>query len=178
MSTSTQPFLPPRQRLDDPLARVVLIEPLIPENTGNISRTCVGTGSELHLVGPLGFEITESRVKRAGLDYWPHLALDYHDRFDLWWSKVEANRQSDRVFFVETSGERSIFDVDFRRGDWLVFGKETSGISTEQLAHRPKEAVICLPMPGPVRSLNLANAVAISVFQLMRQVSLGSSTPR
>lgn len=170
MSSPTSPFLPPQQQLADPLARVVLVEPLIPENTGNISRTCVGTGSELHLVGPMGFEITESRVKRAGLDYWPHLALDYHEAFEAWWSKVESMRQGHRVFFVETSGTTSLFDVEFQRGDWLVFGKETSGLSPEQLARRPKEAVISLPMPGPVRSLNLSNAVAITVFELMRQV--------
>ena len=175
MTSATAPFLSPQRRLEDPLARVALIEPLIPENTGNISRTCVGTGSELHLVGPLGFEITESRVKRAGLDYWPHLALEYHSGFEAWWSTVESRSQTDRVFFVETSGEKSIFDVDFRRGDWLVFGKETSGLSSAQLGHRPKEATVFLPMPGPVRSLNLSNAVAVSVFQLMRQVSRGPS---
>ncbi|HRK06150.1 MAG TPA: tRNA (cytidine(34)-2'-O)-methyltransferase [Pseudobdellovibrionaceae bacterium] len=170
MSSNTRPFLPPQQQLADPLARVVLVEPLIPENTGNISRTCVATGSELHLVGPMGFEITESRLKRAGLDYWPHLALDYHEAFEAWWSMVESKRQGERVYFIETSGTTSLFDVEFQRGDWLVFGKETSGLSPEQLARRPKEAVISLPMPGPVRSLNLSNAVAITVFELMRQV--------
>jgi tRNA (cytidine/uridine-2'-O-)-methyltransferase len=164
------PFLPPRRSLESPLCRVVLIEPLIPENTGNISRTCVGTGSELHLVKPLGFEITESRVKRAGLDYWNHLALDIHESFDAWANRVEQD--GSRVFFIETWGATSIFDAQFERGDWLVFGKETTGLTrdqVEQVTKRP-DRVLNLPMPGEVRSLNLSNAVAISVFELFRQV--------
>lgn len=149
------------------------MEPLIPENTGNISRTCVGTESELHLVKPLGFEITESRVKRAGLDYWNHLALDVHESFDAWAEHVTAPASKpDRVFFVETWGTASIFDVEFERGDWLVFGKETTGLTRAQIERvtTRKDRVIHLPMPGEIRSLNLSNAVAISVFELFRQV--------
>jgi tRNA (cytidine/uridine-2'-O-)-methyltransferase len=162
------PFLPPRRSLESPLCRVVLLEPLIPENTGNISRTCVGTESELHLVKPLGFEITESRVKRAGLDYWNHLALDIHESFDAWAEKF----RSDRVFFIETWGTTSIFDAKFERGDCLVFGKETTGLTPEQVEKVTgrKDRVLNLPMPGEIRSLNLSNAVAISVFELFRQV--------
>ncbi len=172
------PFLPPQRSLPAPLCRVVLIEPLIPENTGNVSRTCVGTDSELHLVKPLGFEITEARVKRAGLDYWNHLALDIHESFDAWAEHVAGlsglAAKPDRVFFVETWGTTSIFDVEFERGDWLVFGKETTGLTRAQIDRVTKRAdrVISLPMPGEIRSLNLSNAVAISVFELFRQVRI------
>jgi tRNA (cytidine/uridine-2'-O-)-methyltransferase len=169
-------FLPPSRQLESPLCRVVLVEPLIPENTGNISRTCVGTNSELHLVKPLGFEITESRVKRAGLDYWNDLALDVHDSFDAWKTRVSADFDPRRVFFIETWGETSLYDAQFERGDWLVFGKETSGLdlkAVENLALDPRQ-VLRLPMPGQVRSLNLSNAVAVSVFEVLRQIELRS----
>ena len=167
-----EPFLPPRRNLDSPLCRVVLVEPLIPENTGNISRTCVGTEAELHLVRPLGFEITESRVKRAGLDYWNHLALDIHESFDAWADRVATEFDPSRVFFIETSGAVSLYDAKFERGDWLVFGKETTGLTTEQIERVTKTPgrVLKLPMPGEIRSLNLSNAVAVSVFELFRQV--------
>ena len=154
------------QRLHpDPLCRVVLVEPLIPENTGNISRTCVGTGSELHLVGPLGFEITEARVRRAGLDYWGDLAWKTHENYAEWRKTVP---DPSRVFLIETTGTKSLYDTEFRRGDWLVFGKETSGLAPSILAEFDASAYH-LPMPGTTRSLNLSNAVAISVFELLRQ---------
>lgn len=169
--SDASPFLPPRRALESPLCKVVLVEPLIPENTGNISRTCVGTGSELHLIKPLGFEITESRVKRAGLDYWNHLALEIHESFDVWAERL-APLASDRVFFIETWGETSIYDAKFERGDCLVFGKETMGLKADQIETITgrKDRVLHLPMTGEVRSLNLSNAVAISVFELFRQV--------
>lgn len=151
---------------DDPLCRVALIEPLIPENTGNVARTCVGTGSELHLVGPLGFEVTESRVKRAGLDYWRHLVWQEHENFDAWSGRLP---RSDRVVFIETHARRCLYDVELKRGDWLVFGKETSGLS-ESFIDRNESRSAHIPMPGPTRSLNLSNAVAVAVFELLRQV--------
>ena len=150
----------------DPLCRVVLVEPMIPENTGNVARTCVGVESELHLVGPLGFEITESRVRRAGLDYWPNLVWQPHSTFASWQASVPPGA---RIFFVETHARESLYDVEFRRGDWLVFGNETSGLSQEFIEANRSRA-LRIPMPGPVRSLNLSNAVAISVFELLRQV--------
>lgn len=151
---------------DDPLCRVVLVEPLIPENTGNVARTCVGTSSELHLVRPLGFEITESRVKRAGLDYWPHLSWQMHESFEAWQAAVTGG--SGRAWFVETEAKQSLYDVEIARGDWVVFGKETSGLGAEFIAANESRSVR-LPMPGPVRSLNLSNAVAVVVFELLRQ---------
>ncbi len=171
-TNDSEPFLPPRRSLESPLCRVVLVEPLIPENTGNVSRTCVGTNAELHLVEPLGFELTESRVKRAGLDYWSSLALRVHESFEAWSSFVARESNPQRVFFVETWGQRSLFETDFHRGDWLVFGKETTGLTRLQVEALAGGAdrVLRLPMPGEVRSLNLSNAVAVSVFEVLRQV--------
>lgn len=151
----------------------MLVEPQIPENTGNISRTCVGTESELHLVKPMAFEITESRVKRAGCDYWPDLAWIEHASYADW--KRSAENSPNKVFYVETSGTKSLFEVEFKRGDWLVFGKETTGLTEDQMrgpnAVR-NSSVIYIPMPGNVRSFNLSNAAAISVFELYRQTSV------
>lgn len=166
----SEPFGP--RSAQNPLCRVVLVEPLIPENTGNISRTCVGTESELHLVEPMGFELSEKRVRRAGLDYWPDLAWQMHESYAAW--KGAAERSANKVWYIETTGTRSLFDADFKRGDWLVFGKETSGLTESQL--RGPDAVgnsesLFLPMPGNVRSYNLSNTVAISVFELFRQIS-------
>lgn len=160
------------RRLESPLCRVALIEPLIPENSGNISRTCVATGSELHFVEPLGFELTESRIKRAGLDYWVHLAAARHRSFEHFAKFVGAKSQ--RVFFVETFGKRTLWDCEFERGDWLVFGKETTGLTREQVSMFPagEDRVFRLPMPGETRSLNLSNAVAVCVYELLRQVQV------
>lgn len=169
-------IVPPRSH-PDPLCRVVLVEPLIPENTGNISRTCVGTGSELHLVEPLGFELTEKRVKRAGLDYWDDLTWLQHKNYELWRSQV---RDPSRIFYIETSGEKSIYEANFQRGDWLVFGKETSGLPPELIARERQYDAHAwhLPMLGPTRSLNLSNAVAVTVFELLRQILYSQSSSR
>jgi tRNA (cytidine/uridine-2'-O-)-methyltransferase len=168
----------PRQH-SNPLCRVVLVEPLIPENTGNISRTCVGTESELHLVQPMGFELSEKRVRRAGLDYWPDLAWQLHESYENW--RTEAESTSAKVFYVETSGDRSLYEVEFKQGDWLVFGKETTGLTEIQMrgpdAVRNSE-VIYIPMPGKVRSFNLSNAVAVSVFEVLRQAGRKSESRR
>ncbi len=157
---------------EDPLCRVVLVEPQIPENTGNIARTCVGTQSELHLVQPMAFEITESRVKRAGCDYWPDLSWINHDSYADW--KTSAETSGQRVFYIETSGTKSLYEVEFKRGDWLVLGKETTGLTEEQMRGRDavhNSEVVYIPMPGNVRSFNLSNAAAIAVFELFRQTS-------
>ncbi|MCM2280449.1 MAG: tRNA (cytidine(34)-2'-O)-methyltransferase [Bdellovibrionaceae bacterium] len=155
------------QGLPSPLCNVVLIEPLIPENTGNIARTCVGTDSHLHLVGPMGFEITESRVKRAGLDYWQHLRWTEYASTGEWQASVPV---PDRVFYLETTARQSLFEAQFRAGDWLVFGKETSGLDKSLIEANDAHA-FHIPMLGPVRSLNLSNSVAITVFELFRQVA-------
>jgi|GEM_PF-37868 len=165
---------PPTRPHTNPLCRVILVEPEIPQNTGNIARTCVGTDSELHLVEPLGFEMSEKRVRRAGLDYWEDLAWQQHSSYQNWRQTVPAGA---RIFFIETGGDGTIFDAQFRRGDYLVFGKETSGLAPELIASESDARAWSLPMPGKVRSLNLSNAVAVTVFELLRQVQLIESKP-
>lgn len=151
---------------DNTLFKVVLLEPEIPQNTGNIGRTCVGLGCELHIIGPTGFEITDANLKRAGLDYWQYLKCFRYDSYDEWFSQVE---NSNRVFFFSTKVKQAYYDVRFQKGDWLVFGKETKGLPPEILNRYPEQAVT-IPQTGPVRSLNLATAVAISVYEGFRQV--------
>lgn len=148
------------------LFRIVLIEPEIPQNTGNIGRTCVGTNCELHIVGPTGFEITDANLKRAGLDYWQHLTWFQYKSFDEWFAKVE---KPERVFYFTTKVKQTYFDVKYQPGDWLVFGKETKGLAPEIIQNNMAQAVT-IPQPGPVRSLNLATAVAISVYEGYRQL--------
>ncbi len=144
---------------------VVLIEPEIPQNTGNIGRTCVSAKCHLHLVGPLGFEITDSRLKRAGLDYWPHLHWTQYSDWDQWWSQVP---DPSRVFFFSTKASAAYFEHQFQPGDWLVFGRETRGLDPEVL-QRFAGQTLRIPMPGPVRSLNLATAAAVVVYEGLRQ---------
>jgi tRNA (cytidine/uridine-2'-O-)-methyltransferase len=146
--------------------RVVLIEPEIPANTGNIGRTCVGLKAELHLVGKLGFTITDRRLKRAGLDYWPNLNFTHHPTWDLWWDKIE---DPSRVFFFSTKAKKSLFQTEFRPGDWLVFGKETAGLDKE-IVEKYIESCRKIPMTGPIRSLNLATSVAVALFEGFRQL--------
>ena len=151
------------------LFRVVLVEPEIPQNTGNIGRTCVGTNCELHLIQPMSFEITDSNLKRAGLDYWQHLRWYTHKNYQDWFSKVE---DPSRVFYFTTKVLKTYYEIQFQKGDWLVFGKETTGLTAEQIERVTKipGRVLKLPMPGEIRSLNLSNAVAVSFFELFRQI--------
>jgi tRNA (cytidine/uridine-2'-O-)-methyltransferase len=148
------------------LFRIVLLEPEIPQNTGNIGRSCVGTNCELHIIGPTGFEITDSNLKRAGLDYWQHLSWFQYKSYDEWFSQVE---KPDRVFYFSTKVRQTYFDVQYQRGDWLVFGKETKGLPPEIINNNLNQSVT-IPQTGPVRSLNLATAVAISIYEGFRQV--------
>lgn len=143
---------------------IVLVEPEIPANTGNIARTCAATGTVLHLVRPLGFSTDDRQLKRAGLDYWPSVSLEYHDSF----AELKS-RYPDAVFhFATTKAGRCYADVEFRDGDFLVFGKETKGLPDEILeAHR--DDLIRIPMTGSVRSLNLSNAAAVVLFEALRQ---------
>jgi len=136
---------------------VALIEPQIPNNTGNIGRLCVATHSRLHLVHPLGFEVTDSRVKRSGLDYWPELEwMEHADRqsFD------EEFLQGDNFYLFSAHGERSLYDITLKREDVLVFGREADGLPKEMLASYASRTVR-IPFPGKVRSFNLANAVSM-----------------
>lgn len=146
---------------------IVLIEPEIGANTGNIGRTCVGLEAKLHLVGKLGFDITDRKLKRAGLDYWPHLDFVHHPTWDDWWRTVP---DPSRVFFFSTKAKSSLYETKFQEGDWLVFGKETKGLDPEVLERFPSQ-LRSIPMTGPVRSLNIATAVAIAIFEGHRQTS-------
>lgn len=148
-----------------PFFNVVLIEPEIGANTGNIGRTCVGLESKLHLVGKLGFDITDRRLKRAGLDYWPYLDFTHHQTWENWQREV---RDPSRVFFFSTKASKTLFDTQFQNGDWLVFGKETKGLDPAILeAHATQ--IRKIPMVGPIRSLNIATAVAVVLFEGFRQ---------
>ncbi len=150
------------------LFRIVLVEPEIPQNTGNIGRTCVGTNCELHLIQPMSFEITDTQLKRAGLDYWQHLKWYVHKSYLDWWTQVE---DPSRVFYFTTKVKKTYYEIDYQPGDWLVFGKETKGLSPEIINEHLQQAVT-IPQPGHVRSLNLATAVAISIYEGYRQVNL------
>lgn len=147
---------------------IVLVEPEIPNNTGNIGRLCVGTHSSLHLVHPLGFEITDSRVKRAGLDYWPQLELSHHDSFN---DVLELVKEGENVFFFSSQGERSLYSAQIKSGDWLVFGKESVGLPKE-LVKKNLHRALRIPFPGEVRSFNLSNAVSMVLGEAMRQAGL------
>lgn len=153
---------------------IVLIEPEIPNNTGNIGRTCVGNYCDLHLVGQLGFEISDKQLKRAGLDYWQHLNWHHHADWQSWWSLVEDPA---RVFFFSKKAKQSYFDIQFQRGDWLVFGKETKGLN-EEILTKYAEQTVQIPFEGPIRSLNLASAVAVGVYEGLRQIWSSTGMPR
>jgi tRNA (cytidine/uridine-2'-O-)-methyltransferase len=143
---------------------VVLIEPEIPPNTGNIGRLCLATGSALHLVKPLGFSIDDRELKRAGLDYWKEVDVRLWDSFaDL----ERALEPGTRLFFLTTKSNSAYCDVAFRPRDFLVFGRETKGLSEALLAANAKQ-LLTIPMQG-TRSLNLATAVAIVLFEAVRQ---------
>jgi len=143
---------------------IVLVEPEIPANTGNISRTCAATGAHLHLVKPLGFSIADKDLKRAGIDYWPHVKLHLHDSFE----EVLAAYGGERMFFATTKGERSYTDFSYQDGDVFVFGKESAGLPDRILNLYP-ERRIRIPMNGNVRSLNLSNCAAIVLYEALRQ---------
>lgn len=148
---------------------VVLIEPEIAANTGNIGRTCVGLQSKLHLVGQLGYSITDRRLKRAGLDYWPYLSFVHHPSWDDWWREVP---DPSRVFFFSTKGGKSLYEASFREGDWFVFGRETRGLDP-WILEKFSTQILRIPMTGKIRSLNIATAVAISAFEGFRQCTGG-----
>lgn len=152
-----------------PPFHVVLVEPEIPPNTGNVSRLCVGTSTPLHLVGKLGFRIDAAAVKRAGLDHWADLELRYHADFPAFLTSYAALSPGGRLHLFSASATRSYLDAGFRPGDALVFGRESTGLPRELLeAHADR--VVGIPMSGPARSLNLSNAVAVGLFEALRQV--------
>jgi tRNA (cytidine/uridine-2'-O-)-methyltransferase len=147
---------------------VVLVEPEIPPNTGNIARLCLATRSRLHLVKPLGFSLDDRQLKRAGLDYWDDVDVKVWESLD---AVLKAKRQGERHFFVTTKSKRAYWDVLFRPGDFLIFGRETKGLP-ENLLVEHEEDCITIPMHG-TRSLNLATAVGIILYEAIRQQQSG-----
>lgn len=143
---------------------IVLVEPEIPQNTGNIARTCSVTGATLHLVGPLGFEISDSKLKRAGLDYWDELDIKYYNSIE----EVLANYDGTNFYFFSTKGKKIYSDAKFKDGDYLVFGKETHGLN-ELLLEKYYDKTVRVPMLGESRSLNLSNTVALALYEALRQ---------
>ncbi|MBP3463069.1 MAG: tRNA (uridine(34)/cytosine(34)/5-carboxymethylaminomethyluridine(34)-2'-O)-methyltransferase TrmL [Clostridia bacterium] len=147
---------------------VVLVEPEIPQNTGNIARTCAAIGAKLHLVYPLGFDITEKQVKRAGLDYWDKLEIEEHTSFKDFLEKYPPERKN--MFFVTTKGQHVYSDVEYKKLDevYVLFGKETKGLP-EEILKKYLEKTIRIPMRETIRSLNLSNSVAIVAYEIFKQ---------
>ncbi len=149
-----------------PSLNIVLVEPQIPQNTGNIARTCALTGARLHLVEPMGFRVDDAKLKRAGLDYWHLLDITYYDSLNDFFDK-----NSDGAFFYFSTKARRIYsDVNYPDGAYLVFGKETAGLPEKLLFDNP-ESCVRIPMINrpDARSLNLSNSVAIGVYEVLRQ---------
>ena len=143
---------------------IVLVEPEIPQNTGNVSRTCAAIGADLHLVRPLGFSISDRQLKRAGLDYWDKLNIHYYDSVaDL----LEKHRGSAFLYFT-TKAEKNLWDARYEDGCFIVFGKETAGLPA-QLIHDNFDRCFRLPMLRDIRSLNLSNTVAVVAYEALRQ---------
>jgi tRNA (cytidine/uridine-2'-O-)-methyltransferase len=143
---------------------IVLVEPEIPANTGNIARTCAATGTHLHLVRPLGFDTDDRTLKRAGLDYWHSVHVEYHDSFD----EVLSLYPQGRFFYASTRASKVYSQFDYRDGDFFVFGKETKGLP-QSLIDANLETCIRMPMTDKVRSLNLSNSAAIIVYEALKQ---------
>ncbi len=146
-----------------PTVNIVLVEPQIPENTGNIARTCACTGARLHLVHPLGFAVTAARLKRAGLDYWDKLDITHYADLTDFFAKTGGP-----YYFFTTKAKRFYADVAYEDGAYIVFGREDAGLPEALLAGAPN-ACVRLPMRGDLRSLNLSNTVAVGVYEVLRQ---------
>jgi tRNA (cytidine/uridine-2'-O-)-methyltransferase len=158
----------------NPTFRIVLVEPLIPQNTGTIGRLCVAARAELHLVGPLGFSIDDRRRRRAGLDYWPHLAWAAWE--DLAAFLRGADPPEDRSWYATTRAGIPYAEAAFEPGDWLFFGAETVGLPPDLTAERP-ERCLAIPMDPRARSINLAIAVGILLYEGLRQTGWPGDSP-
>ena len=146
-----------------PVINIVMVEPEIPQNTGNVARTCAATGARLHLVGPMGFKIDDKKLKRAGLDYWEYLDITYYDNLDEFFLKNQGQ------FYYFTTKARNVYsEVEYPDNCYLFFGKETKGLP-EELLLKNKENCVRLPMIEKARSLNLSNTVAIATYEVLRQ---------
>lgn len=146
-----------------PQLNIVLVEPQIPQNTGNIARTCAATGARLHLVGPMGFTVDDRKLKRAGLDYWHLLDITYYEGLDDFFA-----RNSGPFYYFTTKAKNRYTDVVYPDGAYLVFGREDAGLPESLLVKNPASCVR-LPMRGEARSLNLSNTVAVGAYEALRQ---------
>lgn len=146
---------------------IVLHEPEIPQNTGNIARTCAATGASLHIIRPMGFEIDDKKLKRAGLDYWDKLDITYYDNYEDFLSKnPEA---TEKTYYFTTKAPKAYTDItEYPNNVYIMFGKETKGLP-ENILYKNKEYCVRIPMRDTIRSLNLSNSVAIAVFEILRQ---------
>ena len=153
---------------------IVLVEPEIPPNTGNVIRLSANTGCTLHLIEPLGFSMEDRLLRRAGLDYHEAASVKRHAGWQQFLDKEHP--APERLFALTTRGQRRVHDVNFAPGDWLVFGSETRGLPDSVRAHFGPSQALCLPMLAGQRSLNLSNAVAVTVFEAWRQQGFGSPT--
>lgn len=142
---------------------IVMVEPQIPQNTGNVARTCAATGARLHLVGPMGFKIDDKKLKRAGLDYWDLLDIIYYNSLDEFFSKNQGE-----YFYFSTKAPKKHTDIEYPNNCYLFFGKETAGLP-ESLLYKNQERTIRIPMINNARSLNLSNSIAIGVYEVLRQ---------
>ena len=149
------------------MLNIVLVEPEIPNNTGNIGRLCVGTESRLHLIHPFGFVINDKNLKRSGLDYWVHLDVTEYQNVAEWKAQVP---DLSRVFLMSSHADKSYLETEYEDGDWLVFGKESKGLSAEVLSQF--ENHLTIPMSNLIRSFNIANSVAFVIGEAKRQISL------
>lgn len=151
--------------------KIVLHQPEIPQNTGNIGRTCVATDSALHLIEPLGFRLNEKEIKRAGMDYWEKLEVYRHMNYETFLKEVERDRETHpevKIWYATTKAKRSYTEVHFEPEDYIMFGRESAGIPEEILAENEKQC-IRIPMCPEIRSLNLSNSVAIVLYEALRQ---------
>lgn len=144
---------------------IVLVEPEIPQNAGNIARTCAVTNSKLHMVRPLGFEVTDKYLKRAGLDYWHFIDITYYDSIE---EVMEKHYNGSNFWFYSTKAKNIHSDVQYKDGDFLVFGKETKGLP-ESLLEKHYDECVRIPMMEETRSLNLSNSVCVGVYEALRQ---------
>ncbi len=149
------------------MPQIVLVNPLIPPNTGNIARSCAATSTELHLVGPLGFELSDRYLKRAGLDYWEFVKLHYHETLQAF--KLAHQQRGGRWLGFTVKGSHNYAKFEFRDDDWFLFGSETNGLPVDALQRCDETLYIPMSQPG-VRSLNLSVSVAVSLFEARRQL--------
>lgn len=145
---------------------IVLFQPEIPQNTGNIGRTCVLTDCKLHLIKPLGFSLDEKHLKRAGLDYWPYLDLEVHDSYE----ELREKYKDSTFYFSTTKGAKFYSEVEYKEGDFIVFGRESSGLPDSVRDSDPNRCIKVPMINSTTRSLNLSNTVAIVTYEALRQI--------